>query len=232
MYPHNFKALEIADLSPRKIPSFKQQIEINTQDQIKKVEKSKHNRVDDRHVYFCVGYSKVWSKPIHVRIKKLVKQYKLTWLRFKMSYHRFSNFREMIGGSIDTKINENVVSQDFVDRSCNCSRTCLDNKGNCTYGGRCRNKCVVYCITCNSTGKQYIGATQQNAKARMSGHFADVKKLVCNNVRTDTYASHFSQFFNTSTNKPTPAKLRNISSFKILWQGKIISLMKIFGTSQ
>ena len=149
-----------------------------------------------------------------------------------MSYHRFSNFREVLGGSVDSKINADVVSQDFVNRKCNCSRTCLNKKGQCTYAGKCRNKCLVYCITCNSTGKQYIGATQQNAKDRMSGHFADVKKLVCKGIRSDTYANHFSQFFNSVSNVPTPAKLRSISKFKILWQGKIISLMKSFGTHQ
>lgn len=68
-----------------------------------------------------------------------------------MSYHRFSNFSEVLGGSVDFKINTEVISQDFLNRKCNCSRTCLNKKGQSTYAGKCRNKCLVYCITCNNT---------------------------------------------------------------------------------
>ena len=44
---------------------------------------------------------------------------------------------------------------------------------------------LVYEVTCNTINKQYIGATQQNAKDRMSGHFSNVKQLVCKDVHSD-----------------------------------------------
>ena len=54
----------------------------------------------------------------------------------------------------------------------------------------------------------------------MSGHFVDVKKYVRNNVHLDSYAKHFQQFFDEN-NLPTPSRLREISSFKVLWKGGI-----------
>ena len=59
---------------------------------------------------------------------------------------------------------------------------------------------------CNTTNKRYIGATQQNAKDRMSGHFSNVKNLVCKDVRSDLYAFHFSQFFDKHDDIHTPSK--------------------------
>ena len=147
-----------------------------------------------------------------------------------MSYHRFPNFREALGGSVDSKINAEVISMDFINCPCNCTISVRTKRVKCTYDGQCRNKCLVYKVMCNTTNKRYIGATQQNAKDRMSGHFSDVRNLVCKDVRSDSYAFHFSQFFDKYDDIPTPSKLRRMTSFKILWQGKIISLMKSFGT--
>ena len=64
----------------------------------------------------------------------------------------------------------------------------------------------------------------------MSGHFADVKKYVRNNVHSDSYAKHFQQFFDKN-DLPTPSTLREMSTFKVLWRGGIISMMKSFGTN-
>ena len=151
-------------------------------------------------------------------IKQLIKQYKLIWLRFKMFYHRFPNFCKILGGSVDSKIKTEVISMDFLDRPCNCTTSVRTKKGKCTYKGKCRNKCLVLEVTCNTTNKRYIGATQQNSKDRMSGHFSNVRNLVCKDVRSDLYAFHFSQFFNLD-DIPTPSKLRNMTSFKV--NGKV-----------
>jgi hypothetical protein len=35
----------------------------------------------------------------------------LTWLRVSMSYHRFSNMRELFQGDLNTKLNRNVISK-------------------------------------------------------------------------------------------------------------------------
>ncbi len=89
-------------------------------------------------------------------IKRLIKQYKLTWLRFKMSYHRFPNFRKNLGGSVDSKINAEVILMDFLDRPCNCTTSVRTKKGKYPYGGKCRENFLVYKVTCNTTNKRYI----------------------------------------------------------------------------
>ena len=66
----------------------------------------------------------------------------------------------------------------------------------------------------------------------MNQHFADVKNYVCKDKHTDSYAKHFQQFFDKSNNIPTPAKLRKMAEFNILWKGNITSMMKTFGTNQ
>ena len=60
-----------------------------------------------------------------------------------------------------------------------------------------------------------------------------MRNLVCKDIRSDSYASrHFSQYFDNYDNIPMLSKLRKMASFKILWQGKIISLMKCSGIHQ
>ena len=79
LYPQHFKALEIADLSINNIPSFEEQLEKNKSDESKKKRKlGEPKEVDTRHIYFCVGYSKFWPRPVHVTINLLIKQYKLS----------------------------------------------------------------------------------------------------------------------------------------------------------
>ena len=51
----------------------------------------------------------------------------------------------------------------------------------------------------------------------MSGHFADVKKLVCKGVLLV---------------EPTPSVLRSMAEFKIIWKVNILSMMKGFGTDR
>ena len=50
-------------------------------------------------------------------------------------------------------------------------------------------------------------------------------------IRTATYARHYQQFFNKDKYVPNPAELRELSTFKILWRGNMISMMKTFGTN-
>ena len=91
-----------------------------------------------------------------------------------MFYLYFLNTCEIIGGSVDTKLNNEVVLLDFVDQNCNCSRASKVQELKCAFGGKCRNKCIIYKSTCATTGKYYIDMTQQNFKNLMSGHFSDV----------------------------------------------------------
>ena len=63
----------------------------------------------------------------------------------------------------------------------------------------------------------------------MAGHYSDVRRLVLTDKKSDSFASHFSKFFNTES-KPTPSLLREKIEFSILWQGNPLSVQKSFGT--
>ncbi len=68
-----------------------------------------------------------------------------------MSYHHFSNMRELFQGDLNTKLNRNIISKDFQNLPCNCR-----NKQACPYAGKCRHSIVVYAT------KQYV-SKQTNA---------------------------------------------------------------------
>ena len=44
-----------------------------------------------------------------------------------------------------------------------------------------------------------IGNTQQTFKKRMDGHFSDLLCLLKNGQKSDSFAAHFKQHFNTTT---------------------------------
>ena len=96
--------------------------------------------------------------------------------------------REQIQGDLTTKLLKGIESKDFKVWDCNCK-----NPKKCIYGGRCRNSIVVYQATCLTTGKKYIGNTQQHVKTRMQQHVQDVKKLVTAKTQSDSFAEHFAQ---------------------------------------
>ena len=47
----------------------------------------------------------------------------------------------------------------------------------------------------------YIGNTQQTFKKRMDGHFSDLLRLLKNGQKSDSFADHFKQHFNTTTSR-------------------------------
>mgnify|MGYP000461385916 CR=1 FL=1 len=118
-----------------------------------------------------------------------------------------------------------VTSLDFETLPCNC-RT--GETGVCGYNNICRKSIVVYKVTCNNTGKIYIGNTQQKFKARMQQHFGEVKKLVTIGEKSDSYAKHFATQFPTTI--PTPDAQRDGITCSIIWQGNPISVVKTFAT--
>ena len=71
----------------------------------------------------------------------------------------------------------------------------------------------------------YIGKTQQTFKKRMDGHFSDLLRLLKNGQKSDSFAAHFEQHFNTTT----PRKyLRKYMTFKVVKQLNQIGAMKTF----
>ena len=58
LYSHHFYLLKITSPTPNKIPTLKEQLKNNKTDETKKIKKNEDKNPDDRHVYFCVRYSK------------------------------------------------------------------------------------------------------------------------------------------------------------------------------
>ena len=88
----------------------------------------------------------------------------------------------------------------------------------------------MYENKCKNTGKSYIGQTQQNFKARMIQHHGEVIKLVCNKIKSDSYAKHFGHQLQNFKSTIKPALVRNSYTSKILWQGTSISTVNSFGS--
>jgi hypothetical protein len=157
----------------------------------KKELKKQKDAARNRGVYLCIGYSTFWKKPIHLILKDLKLKHKLQWSRISMSYHRFRNMHDVFQSQLSAKMIENVESLDFNTRACNCRSP----SSTCQYGNVCRVPIVVYKVKCKTTGKIYIGNTQQYFKNRMRGHFQDVKQIVENNVFSDSYAKKLGDRF-------------------------------------
>jgi hypothetical protein len=231
IYPEHFSALNKADLLKNfeaptlgtKVAELKAALE----DEVRQATKKRRERDRKRALYFKVGFSHYWRKPIHKTIREVKSRFpSLTWLRVSMSYHHFSNLRELFQSDLNTKLNNAVISKDFQNLPCNCR-----NKQTCPYEGKCHHLIVVYQATCLKTNKRYIGNTQQHVKTRMQGHTQDVKNLFINGKSSNSFASHFASLIPDGTTK------KNVKDFikvkvNILWQGDPLSCVKTFGTTR
>ena len=228
----HFKALKHAGLVVDKIPTLEEALSMiknakTDKEKIKAKEESDRNR--RRSTFFCVGYSEIWDKPIHHTIRELKKDFGLGWLRVSMSYHRFTNLREIFQGDLSGKLIEGVESRDYQILECNCRLP----GGKCGYNNVCLDSMVIYQVECLVTGKFYIGNTQQSVKDRMKGHFHDVQMLIAGKQkRSDSYAKHFAaQFTDLAEGEvPSPAQQREKILVTVLWRGNPISMSKTFGT--
>ena len=107
-----------------------------------------------RQKYFCVGVSPVFrgKDAIPITLKRLRNKHGLKWLRVSMSYHKFSNLREIFNGDLTGKLLKGITSRDYMDRPCNCQSQSKVN-GKCMYGPNFRKSIVVYnceCVVCGS----------------------------------------------------------------------------------
>jgi len=165
------------------------------------------------------------DKPVHSIIKSIKDKFNLQWLRSSVSYHRFTNLREVFQGDLSRKLTVGLTSQDFEPLPCN-YRT--SRNGNCGYNNMCRNSTAVYKVKCNNTGKVHIGNTQQKFKNRMQQHFNEVQKLVKLGEKSDSCAKHFAtQFYDTNL---SPTNQCGGTTCSIIWQGNPISAVKSFAT--
>ena len=69
------------------------------------------NKKKNRHVYFCIAYSRYFSISIHRVINRLKKTFNLSWLRVRMSYHRFNNLAELLNGDLAAKTGRGIFPQ-------------------------------------------------------------------------------------------------------------------------
>ena len=146
IYPEHAKAMNLANLVPKrefpKMKSIKMMIEKSIE--IKNARDEKKRRQNSRQTYFCIGVYDVWKRKnaIHLTMNKLRKKYNLKWLRFSMSYHKFSNLREMFQGDLNSKLLKGIGSRDCNDLACNCNSASKIN-GKCIYNNKCRSSILV-----------------------------------------------------------------------------------------
>ena len=114
-------------------------------------------------------------------------------------------------------------------RECNCNTRSKVN-GQCGYNGVCRHTVIVYDIECKITNKHYVGCTQQTLKERMTGHFINVKDLLKDGIKSDSYAKHFGHMLQYWGGNITHRIQRNSITCKVVWQGNPIAVAKTFGT--
>ena len=69
----------------------------------------------------------------------------------------------------------------------------------------------------------YIGNTQQTFKKIMDGHFSDLQRQLKNGQKSDSFAAHLLQHFNTTTSR---TDLRNYMTLKVIKQLNPIEAMK------
>ena len=177
-----------------------------------------------RNVYFCVAYSRYFSTATHRVIDRLKKSFNLTWMRVRMSYHIFYNLAELLNGYLAAKIGRGIFSKYLMDIECNCFLPSKVN-GKCVYEDKCRSRCIIYEVKFCMCEAIYIGNNQQTLNKITDGHLSDLKCLLKNGKKCDSFAAHFVQHFNNNTSH---TYLRKCMTFKILKQLNPIGAMKIF----
>jgi len=162
LYPSHAKALRDAKLVTGDFPTLGEVLDDESSQITEPNDKKSTKNQDKRIIRFCIGMCKCWSKPIHAILKELREKHGLSWLRFTMSYHKFSNFREILQGDMNRKLMEGIISRDFMDLPCNCNNA-TKRSGKCIYSESCRKSVVVYKVTCTKGDCEmfYIGNTQQ-----------------------------------------------------------------------
>ena len=195
----------------------------------KKEKEDIKKRKISRQTYFCIGVCDVWKgkNAIHITMNKLRKKYNLKWLRFSMSYHKFSNLRELFQGDLTCKILKGIGSRDFEELECNCNAASKID-GKCIYNSKCRSSVLVYKTTFKDCRDFCIGNTQQHLKKRMNQHFIEVRSLVNRDLTSDSFAKHFASHF-PKNEKIATKDVRAKITMGILWKGNPISCSKSFG---
>jgi hypothetical protein len=117
IYPEHFGTLNkvnlLKDFEAPTLGVKKAELEAASKDEVGQATKKRRERDRKRAIYLKVGFCNYWRTPIHKMIREVKSRFpSLTWLRVSMSYHRFSNMRELFQGDLNTKLNPNVISKE------------------------------------------------------------------------------------------------------------------------
>ena len=109
VYPDHTNALRKSGLAPPGFPAMGDLWKM--QDEKLEIENEKErdiNKKKNRNVYFCVAYSCYFSTSIHRVINRLENIFNISWLRVRMSYHRFNNLAKLLNGDLAAKIGQGI----------------------------------------------------------------------------------------------------------------------------
>ena len=194
-----------------------------------------------RETFFCIGFSSIWTTPIHKILHDLRNKYNLKWLRPAMSYHKFSNLREKFSADLTGKIMQGIEDKDWLNFPCNCYSASKRSNGECLYQGKCRNKTLIYEVKCKITGQAYIGKTQRNLKVRIGEHITSAIKVIQTGRRLygDNWKGSGGYDRSTALSKylanlcrdctdpdQVRKRIRELIEVNIVWQGNRIQCMK------
>ena len=74
---------------------------------------------------------------------------------------------------------------------------------------------------------KYLGNTQQFMKKRIQTHMTETRKLYCQGIKSDSFASHFAKQI---PDKTTRDEIKFDMKVTIKWQGNPLTCVKTFGT--
>ena len=111
----------------------------------------------------------------------------LLLISHSLSYHRFTNLREIFQGDLSRKLTVGLTSQDFEPLPYNCRTGGNDA---CGYNNMCMNSTVAHKVKCKNTAKVCKGNNQQKLKAAAQQHFNEVHKLVKLGEKSDSRCEH------------------------------------------
>ena len=107
LYPKHIEALKKAKLI-EETPTFGEiEEEMNNILRIEAKRDREKEWKDKRNVFLCVGYSNQWPIPISRLMNNIKMRHpKLTWIRVRVSYHKYANLSMLLNGVITKKLNQ------------------------------------------------------------------------------------------------------------------------------
>jgi len=265
LYPHHTSALQQAGLAPKRFPTLGDAVDlVHAREAAKAAAAADAKAPNDdsaatkpktfqpgRDTFAKFGFCRLWSVPLHSKLKQLRDKHGLKWLRLRMAYHRYPNVNEHLQTDLTKKIMSGVESRDFSQSlQCNCSPAHKFRDGECIYNGDCRRFCTIYRATCRLCNKVYIGNTQQTLKGRFADgggcHFNVIRKHANltpeledppdnqPQVPSTTLSTHLVPHLHVAHHPRRQGfrahHVRPLLFVDVIWVGNVINYMKTFQT--